>query len=415
MQQDHVTRVLQSIQPDHLMMITNTHQTQWVICEYNALGNAKAPIIRALYEGSLDLATLPNDHRQKCYTNNRLVEQLLSANQVDVEMSEELGDDLDDEIRKVMTGFYASQNRSSELSVSPFDVEHAHLSFVRLWILRMLIKLGGHREFINPRGFRDDEIAEFLSVSYLEASRGEFNMEQAKFILRQKLAEIENDSKNFSFSPVFTQNLAKMQAALGFSELDTKIFAFVIHLHSNSDLDNTADFLGFLTADKLYRALSIVLDEPEQEINKSMSNKGLLARSGVLKLDRDGAQRMRGKIDLITSSAYDLMMEVDFEPLNLLRNVISESQPTALVFEDYPHFSHEINIILPYFKHAIATGKRGVNFFLYGAPGTGKTEFVRCLAQALSVACYEVTSVDGDGDPINGQNVSVLTPAHKIC
>lgn len=41
---------------------------------------------------------------------------------------------------------------------------------------------------------------------------------------------------------------------------------------------------------------------------------------------------------------------------------------------------------------------------MHGAPGTGKSELARALAQELGCELFEVSSEDEDGDPINGEH-----------
>ena len=45
---------------------------------------------------------------------------------------------------------------------SKFDSEIA--PFIRLWILRILVPLGGHRKFVQSTGFYDDDLAEALDL-----------------------------------------------------------------------------------------------------------------------------------------------------------------------------------------------------------------------------------------------------------
>jgi SpoVK/Ycf46/Vps4 family AAA+-type ATPase len=48
-------------------------------------------------------------------------------------------------------------------------------------------------------------------------------------------------------------------------------------------------------------------------------------------------------------------------------------------------------------------GTSGVNIYLYGAPGTGKSELARVLAKDAGAALFEVSSEDCDGDPEDGK------------
>jgi len=37
---------------------------------------------------------------------------------------------------------------------------------IRLWLLRILIALGGHREFVRSHGFNNDALAEILGLGH---------------------------------------------------------------------------------------------------------------------------------------------------------------------------------------------------------------------------------------------------------
>lgn len=67
------------------------------------------------------------------------------------------------------------------------------------------------------------------------------------------------------------------------------------------------------------------------------------------------------------------------------------------------HVSAPLELLQPYLKQAINTRKRGVNIFLYGVSGTGKTQLARVLATEIGCELFEITSEDEDGDPIDGK------------
>ena len=96
-------------------------------------------------------------------------------------------------------------------------------------------------------------------------------------------------------------------------------------------------------------------------------------------------------------------MASDADPVSLLRETITPSQPAQLRLDDYVHLEQDKALLMPYLGHALRSARAGVNVFLHGAPGTGKSEFARALAAAQRCDLFEVASEDSDGDPVNGE------------
>jgi transitional endoplasmic reticulum ATPase len=331
------------------------------------------------------------------YQNDDVVDTLMNIGTV----GESIPRDTYEMVAAAYSMHYRNLMAKDSLSVRLEDSDKGQTHRIKLWILRILMDLGANKEFVTERGFRDDKVAQFLDVAFIEEKNDLYDIDKAKYILRNKRNQLVAEFMP-EWHPNFQTNLDKLSEALGLAPIEMDVFAFTILLHASSLLDDAADLLGALTSDKLYRAIGIILDYPEAEIRKALSTNGTLSRTGLIKVDRDNAQRMRSKLELLASSALDLMMEKTFEPMDLLKKIIKISDEGVLKMSDYSHFKQAETVILPYVKQALTAGIKGVNIFLYGAPGTGKTQFVKTLSHALNVPCYEVTSVDGDGDPITG-------------
>ena len=204
-------------------------------------------------------------------------------------------------------------------------------------------------------------------------------------------------------SPCLQRNLARLSMLAGLSDLDRRVLEFVVHIHTERLLDDTADWLGALSSARVFHALSVLLDAAPDDVRAALGPRGVLSRSGLVTLDRHGVATLRGKLDLLSAGFADLIASADADPVSLLCDMVSPSPPARLTLNDYPHVEPTLAILRPYLKKALATRRAGVNVFVHGAPGTGKSELARVLAHDLGCGMFEVASEDADGDPVNGE------------
>ncbi len=275
---------------------------------------------------------------------------------------------------------------------------------LRLWLLRLLVPLGGHREFIQPRGFCNDDVATTLGLAHwIDSSTLDFDVRAITTELRQLHQQAEQRRAPAPRSSCLRGNIKRLADLVGLSTTDCRILEFAVSIHQERLLDDTADWLGPLSSSQVCQALSTVLSLPETDIRIALSAQGLLARSGLLAIEPNGEWPLRRKLTLLSNTFADVMSYAETDPIGLLCGTVTLAAPGSLHLHDYEHIQPMLNILLPYLRHAVTTRRGGVNIFLHGAPGTGKSQLARTLAAELTCPLFDIASEDEDGVPAHGE------------
>ncbi len=274
---------------------------------------------------------------------------------------------------------------------------------VRLWLLRLLVPLGAHREFIHLHGFSCDTLAVTLGFGkWIDSEDIEFEQQAVRMELRKLYQTEEKKLRGVNAPDCLRQNVARLSDHIGLSRADRQILEFAVLIHCERLLDDTADWLGNLSSVKVIHVLSVILELPEPDIRSSLGGQGILARSGLVSVDRNCDTTLRGKLDLLSCNFADYMSSTEADPITLLRDTVLPSSPPELAMSDFLHMAPNLAILRPYLARSIECGRKGVNIFLHGDPGTGKNQLSKVLAAELGCELFEVASEDSDGDPVDG-------------
>lgn len=273
---------------------------------------------------------------------------------------------------------------------------------VKLWILRMFILLGGHRGFVHQHGFHHELIAQQLGFDSQWINQ-DYQEAEAVSQLRQfyQVAEQAELQQPAQLPPELSANVAHLVELVGLSELEGQLLAFAALIHTERSLDDAADYLGLLTSAKTAQVLSVILKVPHAAVRAALDSQSRLVRSGLLMVDRQGSYSLRNKLELLSGHFADHLLSSNHDPVQLLRDTILPTTLPHLTLADYPHIQSSIDLLLPYLRQVQASRRQGVNIFIHGAAGTGKSQLVRVLAAELSTALFEIASEDEDGDPVD--------------
>jgi transitional endoplasmic reticulum ATPase len=291
----------------------------------------------------------------------------------------------------------------------------ALLPVTRLWILRMLVPMGGIRIFVESWRFADTALAVALGFKPFD-ERDEADDDDAiggrerRFRYDGKIQSMEkmylkaeSQLLDSEAPAVLKSNIARLAGLVGLSSQEQRILEFAAMLKTDRHLEVASGMLGEMSGRQVIDALASVLDLPSRDVRVALNGQGALARTGLIKMDRDFASSLSDSLDLLSDEFAERIVSADAEPVFLLPNTIRPAQPPKLALDAYPHMASSLNLLQPYLQQAMQAQRRGVNVFLYGLPGTGKSELAKALAKDAQCELFEVASEDGDGDPVTGK------------
>ncbi len=263
------------------------------------------------------------------------------------------------------------------------------------WTLRILVNLGGHQRLDNLLAGTSSVLA---TAGLDELARRDLSPRQWQARFRSRQQQIE--SQPFRLPTVLQNNLRLLKQQLGLNSHEALLLGFTAILHQSEGLDDSADTLGNLDNLRLLRVLAVILDQPADTIRAALSPHGVLARSGLLRIEPD-TQYLTRKLLLPDNLAPRLFTEHDSIHA-LLDAYFSPAKHSQLAYRDFSHLGADLALLLRYLRGAMKRRLPGVNVLLYGPPGTGKTELARVLAQKLGWSLYEINMMSDDGAPLTG-------------
>ena len=274
---------------------------------------------------------------------------------------------------------------------------------ITLWMLRLLTSPQGMHKFVRKSDFARDDLAYAVGLdNWIDPEDRPFNPAAVRAALYQRLVQAQHECAKSPLPALLQGNVQRLATLVGLDAVDARILAFAVCLHTDPLLDDAADMLESLTSTQVYQTLAMLLDVPDVQVRQALGSQGLLTRSGLVVVDRSGSGHLKGKLEVLSGTFADQLVSGEADPIHLLRGKIQTAAPGRLALADYGHIQPTLDIVRPWLRHAQGTQRRGVNLFVHGAPGTGKTELARALAHDMGCELFEVTSEDEDGDPISG-------------
>ncbi|MBW7900908.1 MAG: ATP-binding protein [Rhodocyclaceae bacterium] len=306
---------------------------------------------------------------------------------------------------------------------------HAELHpLVHLWILRILVNLNAHHAFVDRDGVADDALARALGLGdWMDWMNEEANVDddnaepwlteekrceekkpkrpnylaELRALHRQTERAAVKDSARFEPSTPLRANVQRLAQLAGLSAVDERILVFAILVREEHMLRTVARFLGDMNLERVFQSVAAVLAVPASDVRMALRGQGTLLRSGLVSTRKQHGylHDLSEWLDLLSDSFAMQMTLAQADPVNLLRGKVNPVAPGNLHLADYAHVQESLDALMPYLHQATATRKKGVNIYIHGAPGTGKSQLARTVAAALGYELFDVANEDEDGAP----------------
>jgi len=275
-----------------------------------------------------------------------------------------------------------------------------------LWILRIILNLGAHKEFIDNNGdLSNENVVYFLGLDkYAELDRDEYERSEVLNVLKDKLNKLENQ-KVFTSTKVLSNNISQISKLMNLNKYEGQILEFVILVKQYEVLDDAVNLLGNeFNSVQIKRSISVILNIPKVEIEKAFSSNSKLTKSSIAYIDKGFKTSIDRKLESISDSFLENMLGLDEDISVMIKDAVKPCGTSNLLLKDYKHVEKDLDILVPYLTNAVKAKQQGVNILLYGLPGTGKTELTKVLAKKLKVNLFEVSYTDDEDSPIDGTN-----------
>ncbi|OFC38654.1 AAA family ATPase [Acidithiobacillus caldus] len=263
--------------------------------------------------------------------------------------------------------------------------------WVRYWGLRIL-RLRGRQMGSHWWMLQDRQI-----MALLNWDEEEYNNASVARKLRRVIDVLRALPKpQEQEAPVFL-NIARLANRLELNVAEQRILLLATLAETYDNLSAVLDELSEWTVDRIAVLLAEALELDTTLVHQALLPHSVLRSCGLLQdPHKEDMRLMPGMASLLLQEheSEDALFAPLFHPL----------ATTTRTVEDFPHLQAHSERLMAILEGSWQAQEPGVHVLLYGAPGTGKTEYALALAKALHAATVEVRSQDAEQNPIEGDD-----------
>lgn len=264
-------------------------------------------------------------------------------------------------------------------------------------MLQILVQFGVHNQIMNERMY-DTDVLEELGLSKFTGTNG-FDLKAAQHELFEMYKHVEGIIPKMPDTTNLAININRLGETIGLNQNEMSFLHLRVMASRHLPLRTCIEHLG-KGVDLLYvvSVFAKILRVGHYAMEHALSSNGKLVRAGLISIS-PGLVSIFGKIQLLDGLG-DSLFGNHPDLLAMFQDNFTESSQPKLTDLDYPHLRDDTSVLLSYLKECIGTKQAGVNILIYGTPGSGKTEYVKMLANKIDSKLYEIATSKNNGEPV---------------
>ena len=270
-------------------------------------------------------------------------------------------------------------------------------------MLQLLLEYQGFAEVFNENVWHYDNIAAALGLPSEMERCDDFRSKVKKLLQARNKTLPKLTALCANENPIIQQNIDTLTQLLSLNAAEQTLFRLSVQLRLDEPLKKLSEVLPKSNFVGVSEVLSNLFGLPKSDIISALKDKGKLLGYGLLERNYN-PDSLHDYLDWGKMLDFD---EFISEPLNeqvLLKVCTKPAIEPSLSLEDFAYLNEMKTMMLDYLQSSFATHRKGANILIYGAPGTGKTEFATLLGKVLSVSVNNITYMDEDGDVISAED-----------
>ncbi len=189
------------------------------------------------------------------------------------------------------------------------------------------------------------------------------------------------------------KNIQAIACELSLDPIETDFFGLLVRYHIHEALESLIDDLITNGHLGILDCCAACIGCSRQELSKRLRFDGRLILSGLVNKESSTDKNLKLYFEMPDTILKAIQKNSDNMD-NIRDYILGKPQLPSLEWEDFDHISTARDKLENFLKEVVRKKIPGINILLWGAPGTGKTEFCKTLAARLNMQLYSIGEKD---------------------